>query len=219
MLLGDIKVQQRAFADAQAHFEQAQRVYGQDDTYKTNLARCRQGEMLLLSAEETLRRKPDRQRRELAIAQLEQASAIFAALLDVRRDDGGAAAAAAGSPQDHCFDLYLRAQYGLGGCFELAADDPNPDVAASARERALWCYKRICDHFIARARQGQALRSSRYYVKRLDSRIRLLPGTAAPPTRAVLDMAARLYEEYAELNLEGSILARHRAEKIRRSWR
>lgn len=219
MLLGDIKVQQRAFADAQAHFEQAQRVYGQDDTYKTNLARCRQGEMLLLSAEETLRRKPDRQRRELAIAQLEQASAIFAALLDVRRDDGAAAAAAAGSPQDHCFDLYLRAQYGLGGCFELAADDPNPDVAASARERALWCYKRICDHFIARARQGQALRSSRYYVKSLDSRIRLLTGTAAPPTRDVMDMVARLYEEYAELNLEGSILARHRAEKIRRSWR
>ncbi len=218
MLLGDIKVQQRAFADAQAHFEQAQRVYGQDDTYKTNLARCRQGEMLLLSAEETLRSKPDRPRRELAIAQLEQASAIFAALLDVRRDDGGAATAA-GPTQDHCFDLYLRAQYGLGGCFELAADDPNPDVAASARERALWCYKRICDYFIARARQGQALRSSRYYVKSLDSRIRLLTGTAEPPTRDVMDMVARLYEEYAELNLEGSILARHRAEKIRRTWR
>lgn len=219
MRLGDLKVQMNAFSEALAHFEQAQLVYGQDDTYKTHVARCRQGEMLLFAAEKTLQGKPTAAQRTAAIRQLEQAAVIFAALFDVRKEDGGQRSGqrTSAAMQDHSFDLYLRAQYGLGYVLELAAEDAGADV--NLREQALACYRRICDYFIVRARQGQSLGSSRYYVKSLDRRIRLLTGSEKAPSRDVLDLVARLYDEYAELNLEGSLLARRRAEKIRQRRR
>lgn len=209
MLLGDVRSRRGEYSLARGHYARAQGVYGQEDTYKSNLATCKQGEALLLSAEVQLRKQGGSQS---AMGELEMASKIFVGLLEGKRVAGDASA-------DHYFDLFLRAQYRLGECYELIVSTGSGDAVSEARAQALWCYKRICDYFIERAKSGARLRSSEYYIKSFNRRVALLKSDNRAMTYDVMDMIARLYEEYAALNIEGSLVAKRQAEELRASWK
>ncbi|MBO4345238.1 MAG: hypothetical protein J5833_05765 [Victivallales bacterium] len=209
MLQGKCRQANGDFEGARQCFERAQAVFGQSDTYKSSLAKCRQGEMLLMEAEAELNKQKNADRAS-AMKQLSRASEIFYNLLEPK--DGTAASTAAG--KDHCFDLYLRAQFELGECYENMMDGEN--VSNEARESALWCYRRIGDYFVAKFRDGDRVRSSRYYVRSIERRVSLLMGGVEPPSNDVLDTVARLYEEYSRMALPGSVMAARRAEELRK---
>lgn len=212
MLLGDVLQAQGKFEEARGHYERAQGVYGQTETYKSNLAKCRQGEMLLALAEKMFK-APERVSHQADMARLlERSGEIFASLLENRTVAG----TAGGVENDHYFDLFLRAQYRLGECYELTLDAKGE---GGQKEKALWCYKRVCDYFAMRQKNGEALRSSQYYIKSLERRIRLLTGGSEPVSYDTMDTVARLYEAYAEMKLPGSVMAAERAAQIRRTWK
>ena len=209
MLQGKCKQAQGDYNGAGKCFEKAQEVSGQSDTYKSCLARCRRGEMLLMEAEGELGKQKVGDQAE-AMKTLARASEIFSSLVEQKDSKDNTVAAV----KDHCFDLYLRAQFELGECYESMMNGENG--AKEARENALWCYRRIGDFFVAKYRDGDRVQSSRYYVRSVERRVNLLLGGNELPSKEVLDTVARLYEEYSRMALPGSDMAAKRAEELRK---
>ncbi|MBP5638911.1 MAG: hypothetical protein J6X55_05510 [Victivallales bacterium] len=208
MLQGKCRQALGDFDSARQCYERAQAVYGQADTYKSSMAKCRQGEMLLMAAESELK-KPSGADRASAMKQLARSAEIFMNLLEPKDN-----ATADDSPdKDHFFDLYLRAQYELGKCYEAIAQEEG--APQEAKENALWCYRRIGDYFVAKFKAGNRVRSSRFYIKSIERRAQLLLGGNEPPNFDVLDTVARLYEEYARMALPGSLMADKKAKELR----